>query len=1222
MEFLFKKKQHLLLRGRTIFGLLMLLYILLQGFGSNCRAEAKTNQFRKCYLIAYEDNEDYFNAERISGIREILKSLFHNQKPNTSKVSYYHTPFFVDENLDFFDPLTDEIIFFSFAFNKDGYPYMRPGYPLPKQWTELRNRFLSDLFREKGRFSNTASNDVGAFFEHCFALLGHENNGASLSNFIFPLVTALIPSQIAAQEYYLITLSDFDTASRKGNKRDYDALMKIWHKNERGVKIKNALIDPLYTRFYPISIFEYSFDVNLYKNNEDSPTKKPSIAGVKIKPVIGNGMGEELGLIIDSEITFEQIKYEGNEYRQNEVKILFTHNDKLAIDSIVEQIQTADKEIIFNRNIPPSEYIYSDSIYRISPAILELDPLIKSKRWNDNAEIQYIFYTRQQVVDELSIGHIFKVSRTITPSNFNFQSSIPTKLMHYFLLILPFLILLILLLLIIMAYGGKVKSPDFQIEGFTDTIKEVSNYSIVQRNYFSWKEGNSARYSVTVKPIYRRNKFKLKWRYEVPMQIIIENLEDTVFEAYVQNRGGSGRMQAGGSFTPEIFNDTMNYSIELIKKPGKTIDFSKRHIFKVRTNCTIKQSLWKVFKSEKPLNNAHTPYEFEIGENLGRVWVGFDPGTTGSSIAFGNSPQQIYISKAIADNNMEFEINPSVLQFESESIFGKAIESWDPGTDYRYGFDAEAHKRSGTTFRSMKKLLGYQTRHTINGRCKIEGKKLHPLLLKGLYEDLKNYVQNHLNESQRKQLFLNDQFVAKRAVVTVPNNFTLCKIQDMVNSIASLKQFKEILYTYEAEAVLYYCIKEAIVSNSGNILIFDMGGATINASVFKLIINKNDRNPDEVLDYEIETLGRIGYGIGGDTIDFCLIEIILSMKEIQDKLGIFEENPNADENKRKEILKEYRNKNAEKLLDLAFEIKKEILQNFDEQEEYLIRKPILNGLIFLYFKVNDAIDQDSEDFQRLFEKNGEVFELFNDEILKNNIYDNVADAIKELTVFDSVRKIAEGKQKINLVFSGRSTAFPLIRDCVTQALQAQGFKKREVIDIAKNGQNTLVKLKTAVAEGACWYGMLRNKITLINNKCFYSFVVKKSINATINGVRFITLLERGESFKSNNQIDQEVIVNSDFSSDAHTADIFQVTGNNAGEVYQVEHLKHKINWVTALEADTGINKIAITVKTDDSILCEAHHVAGNTRSKQGAVQTAEIAKENAEHFTFAAMYNS
>ena len=73
-------------------------------------------------------------------------------------------------------------------------------------------------------------------------------------------------------------------------------------------------------------------------------------------------------------------------------------------------------------------------------------------------------------------------------------------------------------------------------------------------------------------------------------------------------------------------------------------------------------------------------------------------------------------------------------------------------------------------------------------------------------------------------------------------------------------------------------------------LVFDMGGATINATVVKATKNHQNRGHK----YNIDILGKMGYGIGGDTIDYCLIKFLLSFTKDYPELKAISIEKNKD----------------------------------------------------------------------------------------------------------------------------------------------------------------------------------------------------------------------------------------------------------------------------------------------------------------------------------------
>jgi molecular chaperone DnaK (HSP70) len=115
----------------------------------------------------------------------------------------------------------------------------------------------------------------------------------------------------------------------------------------------------------------------------------------------------------------------------------------------------------------------------------------------------------------------------------------------------------------------------------------------------------------------------------------------------------------------------------------------------------------------------------------------------------------------------------------------------------------------------------------------------------------------------------------QRAVFAIPNNFTATKIMDLRKSIEKLNLFKEVRFIYEAEAVLIYYLfskrkkpdgQEVELIDGEKILIYDMGGATVNVTLAQI----NKKGSSDNLYYEVDILAKLGYGIGGDAIDLFM----------------------------------------------------------------------------------------------------------------------------------------------------------------------------------------------------------------------------------------------------------------------------------------------------------------------------------------------------------------
>ena len=112
-----------------------------------------------------------------------------------------------------------------------------------------------------------------------------------------------------------------------------------------------------------------------------------------------------------------------------------------------------------------------------------------------------------------------------------------------------------------------------------------------------------------------------------------------------------------------------------------------------------------------------------------------------------------------------------------------------------------------------------------------------------------------------------------------------------------------------------------------------MGGATINASVVSLksIINKNGETT-----YDSDIHGKLGYSIGGDTIDYVLLKIFYEKSTENQELH--------------SLLKTGLDKKADpalknKLKQFALTLKKEIIKNANEKKKHILTTAELNGII-------------------------------------------------------------------------------------------------------------------------------------------------------------------------------------------------------------------------------------------------------------------------------------
>jgi len=705
---------------------------------------------------------------------------------------------------------------------------------------------------------------------------------------------------------------------------------------------------------------------------------------------------------------------------------------------------------------------------------------------------------------------------------------------------------------------GKPQSIDLYVNPFLDSFEKTDydNGGKIKQDYLPWKDKD---YSIKVNyhTFYKWQKNPFNWKHKIRVKLENIKLPDG-FQISTKKIGTWDWGETPPDFELELIN--CNGFLVKIEQIDNFIDLSQFQLIKFSINTivdgtNIRETLY---------------YDFLIGEDLGDSWVSFDTGTTATTIAFKDNNEEITIVK----NKERNLLTPSVLVFDKHN----ANNSF-------YGEEAEKRIKSTenyTGFRSIKKLLGYKD---INKEIGKTGKEIAAKLVSDIFNDIK---QNNLE-------ILN----TKRAVVAIPNNYTATKIKDMLFCIENLKQFKEIRPIYEAEAIVFYYMsnKSSLEekfdcrnkSNNETILVFDMGGATINVTVVQ--ISSKDKDT-----YEVNVLSKIGYGIGGDSIDYCILKSIFSFStEIPDlqQINIF------DKTVKEKLSEEEYKKVREDLIDLSFDIKKKIVEN--QRKPELISANDLD--IFLKKALNKSISIDVEsDFYRIFKLKSR-FSILRNEYFTHLIYSSVTDAIKE------VLDIA-GKPKIEkIILAGRSSSFPDIENNIIGSFSYSP----DFIDLNKIGT-----AKTAVAEGACWYAMNNNSIKLNNLKTSSNFGFIKTKSPDKRAIQFESMIMAGTDFteKEKGQIkftEKTLIYNDRFSFDSNKVNFYQVMSSDAEKII-AESQKHKYSKIATIKLSQESEKMGMRVNENDDVNCSVKLVSGVIEKEKGVVADQEIADANDEHY--------
>lgn len=1192
-----QKIEHINLNFHMRLFLIIITFLMLTG---NAYAQTANKNYRKCFVIAYESTDGsrgFSITERNTSLKQSLLSVFKNQTPAAANDEHSRT----NGNFnDFFNFDKDEILFFDYGLSRENFSYNNPtNYPIITDKKGVFDYFTSNYFQLKERYS-TSQTSIDSFLTKCFTDCRNTRGTIAPSYVVFPLILTKIPAEINAEEYYFIILTDYNDPSERGQNSEIYRINDAIGRDSR-IVLETDFLNPMRGKVPLVNtIYEYGYKYV----HADKKTNFAFNIGYKVR------FSDIDRPNIESNIKIEQQNYGENRYNRSDFKVRFPHTDNLVIDSIYEVYVQDSNRVIFSQRVNSES---KDEFYNFTKTEIDLPDDIKAKSFN-KLDVKYIFYSHFKLLDDSKLGLIFATQpRSLTPADIEYQAATSAVFWHWFWQILPMVILLGLILLIIAILRGKVQDFKIEVFGFTETIKRMENNVVTEHDYFTWKDDKKkAVLSYVFVPVYNE-KFRIKWGYDLFVRPSISDLYKFDLSAQIHTDEGANPQEINKKFA--VRNN--EYGITIFQEAGKkplNFENGNRYILTVVTNYEAKHKLPLLnILNGSFSKNYEKPYEFEIGKDLGKIWVGIDPGTTGSSAAFGSDKDKIFFSKVPSGKTMN-EINSSVIAFNKE-VKEVDYDNWNPNSDYLYGNTAALRTNLKHKFRSLKKTLGYPEKYPViitdnqnNDKKLFEltGQQLFQLQVRGMYNDYTTYLNSsNLSDKEKEELSnRTGNFIARRAVVAIPNCFTIRRTQAMIDSIRSIGKFDEIISTYEAEAVLFYCIKESIVKNDTRVMIFDMGGATINTSFFDY---KNENSK-----YKIDTLGRIGYGIGGDTIDFCIINAILDMQSVQKALEI-----------KKSEIKKYRLENAQKLIELANDIKFEIVSNFGKDQS-LIRANKLNEFLKREYRgigKDTNITEASEDYKILFGNSGKVFF---DKYIEPLIYKNIQDAVAQLARF---KEVAECKyQEVVLVFSGRSTAFPFVQDTVKEELKKQGFKNIRTKDLQDNV--TMDKLKTIVAEGACWYGILKRNIELTNNKTFYSFAYKHSKDGANEAV-FETLIKQGQHFEKNMHGNLEIRKhhaikrNTGFEFDGYQARIYQITGDNPKELYETEGMKHKITFVTSVEVARPMKELELVLRPDDSLeeIAKFDNNRTNDVKNAGYTRSVEIADENDEHYTFAVKNN-
>ncbi|MGB8193113.1 MAG: hypothetical protein WCF67_14390, partial [Chitinophagaceae bacterium] len=216
-------------------------------------------------------------------------------------------------------------------------------------------------------------------------------------------------------------------------------------------------------------------------------------------------------------------------------------------------------------------------------------------------------------------------------------------------------------------------------------------------------------------------------------------------------------------------------------------------------------------------------------------------------------------------------------------------------------------------------------------------------------------------------------------------------------------------------------------------------------------------------------------------------------------------------------------------------------------------------------------------------------------------------------VTEDILSLCENVPIHKVIFSGRSCEFPRIKETVKEVLKAKGNQPLyPSMDPRKS--------KTAVAVGACWYGVNRNAIELNNVQTNASFGIQRRTGPQKEHLQYIELISaagkfNGEAINGIKFREDYVDIEDKFANDNLKVNFFQVMGKDAVRILS-ENQKHKFSKIVSIPISMATKLIQMRVFENDNVECGVRLVTNEILTDSGQVSDQEIAEANDEHYTW------
>lgn len=789
----------------------------------------------------------------------------------------------------------------------------------------------------------------------------------------------------------------------------------------------------------------------------------------------------------------------------------------------------------------------------------------------------------------------------------------------------------LLILAVLHLWQAKVLGVDIAITNPSDSFESI-DYADRGRQitpYHAWKSEDSIRVPIHVRVHYRSTQWKsLLPKDEVYIIYKINTKPPFVDSIAFEHPDGTLRSEEMEIALPLVMDEKGGYAkAALVLHRTALATVQTPQLLELRMQLSVMGKRLLLFPARFPRNKLlYRNVALHTGPDLGDMWLAIDPGTTATCLAAATNLQEITLAPSFGGNADGQGIIPSFISIDKRYPYQKDETLQSIGARdniVRVGYyaknitDQEKNKKSDfETFQSIKKLLGYTDQKNIrfsNGNVlSLDGSQLTQLLVRGMMRNFKENLE--ANPRAYAHLMENAHFAPKRVVVAIPNNFTANKIQDVVNCFKDIGQFQEIRCIRESEAVLcYYVHHHEALHHLGQrlkdetVLVFDMGGATINMTVadtYTQVENKRTR-------YHIEIDAQLGYGVGGDTIDYCLARIFYDA--INEYPQLAKANPFGEDGERLKRRDPTAHKRLKQEIRAVMEELKQILVQHANSvsRTYVLAPYEIEGAFLKHMGIGLTVDVDGPLYQN-FKKTERGLALLENPWFLKLVLKPVEDAV------DDIAEITDLRVLDTVIFSGRSTLFPGIKERVESKLREKIRKimPHRTFEIIKLSPTSL---KTAVAEGSCLYAVSRNAIVLSRHRITCHFGVKHTLSLAKGDFEFINVIPIGSEMEGQ-KIAREIEMDHDrFEYDNHRVEFYQIMGADPEKVLRNLE-KHKYSRLDAVKVDYPVKKIGMELWFDDTVKGHVIDSSSNDIRPNCRIATThkdqEIANANDEHYTW------